>query len=137
MAIVVLGLTALKIGGSMKTMFAILGVLMLLITVACHQSLSQSHIEIDSESNSDFGTAFALEPTCRGLTVVDGSESHEWTVVFTEHDGFQDEYPAGQGNVELFHKVPNGTDLFFAVPSAQDAARRVCFVIKGKGGRVQ
>jgi hypothetical protein len=101
-------------------------------------------------SGREFENAFVLEPGCRGLTFVrwtsasdkerlDAMESPHWEVFYDGSDGVGSAFEIKTIRIEPYLTKSiepgfQGSHLSVEVKDAADAARKACFVAKGKGG---
>ncbi|MGA7575311.1 MAG: hypothetical protein WCA97_15090 [Terriglobales bacterium] len=133
-------------------MKAIAVVAIILMLVACHQQTGENtetvSIFVDDSSDSnrpaydDFQDAFVLEPTCAGLRLVRASRhagdvrseerNSRWLMTYFEMGSDQ---KSGRGFGTIFDSSDKG--LRFDAENAADAAKKVCFIVKGRGGRLE
>lgn len=104
-------------------------------------------------SGREFENAFVLEPGCRGLTFVrwtaasdkqrlEAMESPHWDVFYNGSDGVVSTFDIKTIRIEPYLVyVKNSSEYGFQGPhlsvevkDAADAAKKACFVAKGKGG---
>ena len=111
---------------------------------------------VDKNVGFNFAKAFAMEPECIGLSLMTWENnphdedralgvSAKWQLSYNPIEPVFDrlgraEFGYGPGQLFHFPNGPaNGVDSkpdFFA-ESYQDAAKKVCFMVKGKGGTVK
>src|SRR4029077_11466968 len=100
---------------------------------------------LDDISDGSFLGAFATEPACNGLSLTKWSDQSSAQMKTPVQSGLK----SGQWGVQYVH-MPNGSpdfvlmlnkgpdsDMRLAAENAQDAAKKVCLVVKGKGGQIK
>jgi hypothetical protein len=138
--------------GSVRVTIKTIAVMSILTLSACRkqtdQKIQNASIFVDDSSETtrpaydDFQDGFALEPTCVGLRLVRASrhagDAHSeelncrWLMTYFEMGG--DQKPS-RGFGTIFDSSDNG--VRFDSDSAADAAKKVCFVVKGRGGKTE
>jgi hypothetical protein len=97
------------------------------------------------EDGEDFANAFALEPACSGLSLTlwtsiptwDAWNSDAWAMMYGKSED-------GVGGTLIQDNTPQGgfdpkqvRHFSIAAHTDHEAARRVCFIVKGKGGKIR
>ena len=107
------------------------------------------------EEGSDFADAFAQEPGCSGLSLILWTsvanmtadqqlhmwDSIGWTMLYNHDEsglggGMIHRQPSGSGSFFDSSQRPSPT-LFYSSPTIAGAVRKVCFIVKEKGGKVR
>ena len=100
------------------------------------------------ESGEDFATAFALEPSCEGLTIYlwanrSDAEQHEavttrgWYLIYRNPSTNNNAGQPFQSYAGYLHREKPSRHFTISGEDDRAAARQVCFIMKEKGGRVK
>jgi len=96
-------------------------------------------------SGEEFESAFALEPSCRGLVfkrwnkgaadIAELDKKPHWEVFYNGSDGTGAGFTPPIYAVRISANNFEGPDVSVQVTDAADAAKKVCFVAYGRGGK--
>jgi hypothetical protein len=109
----------------------LLGAILLILSHIA-QAQRQIFLYADSNNRQEFVDAFAAEPMCNGITLAIDHADLRIAVRVHYMGSF-----AGHLYGGFMVDPTKGTDLDFGGRTVETAVRTACFVIKGKGGKLE